>query len=311
MYLRKVLIKDLSYPPSMHDKLSVFHNKDWLKIYEPFINVIGIFNNNDQIIGLFYYFKNTKLGLNYIIPPPFIPFNGLIINVESKKEERKNSFLKQVHQMIHNYFIHSEKASFIRFALPPIFIDTQVFQWNKWRVKVNYTYQLNLEKSEKELFDGLSSEKRKSIRKSEKDGVLIKAENNYSIVMDLVLKTFQRQNKKINKEYLQKILLEWANSNNSFAFVAYFNEKPISATFCVYDQNTSYYLLGGYDEANAHHGSGVSCMWNSILKSKRLGLKCFDFEGSMLPQVERYFRDFGGSLVPYYVCEKKAWYVPL
>ena len=311
MYLRKVPIKDLSYPTIIYDKLSIFHNKDLLRIYEPFINVIGIFNNNDQIIGLFYYFKNFKWGLNYIIPPPFIPFNGLIINIESEKEERKNSFLKEVHQMIHNYFIHSEKALFIRFVLPPNFIDTQVFQWNKWRVKVNYTYQLNLMKSEKELFEGLSSEKRKSIRKSEKDGVLIKQENNYSIVKDLVLKTFQRQNKNINKKYLEKILLEWANPNNSFAFVAYLNEKPIATTFCVYDQNTSYYLLGGYDAVNAHHGAGVSCMWNSILKSKHLGKKCFDFEGSMLPQVERYFRDFGGSIVPYYVCEKKPWYVPL
>jgi endo-alpha-1,4-polygalactosaminidase (GH114 family) len=45
-------------------------------------------------------------------------------------------------------------------------------------------------------------------------------------------------------------------------------------------------------------------MWKSILKAKQMNLKIFDFEGSMLPNVERYFREFGGNLVPYYSCEK-------
>jgi hypothetical protein len=67
-----------------------------------------------------------------------------------------------------------------------------------------------------------------------------------------------------------------------------------------------YYLFGGYDSSQKHHGAGVSCMWNSILKAKELGLGIFDFEGSMLPEVEKYFREFGGTLKPYYSASKTS-----
>jgi len=42
----------------------------------------------------------------------------------------------------------------------------------------------------------------------------------------------------------------------------------------------------------------------AIKHSKELGISKFDFEGSMLPEVEKYFRGFGGNLVPYYSINK-------
>jgi hypothetical protein len=41
-------------------------------------------------------------------------------------------------------------------------------------------------------------------------------------------------------------------------------------------------------------------MWESVKHAKDLGLRYFDFEGSMVPQIETYFRGFGGRLTPYY-----------
>ncbi|MCC6372738.1 MAG: hypothetical protein IT236_17165 [Bacteroidia bacterium] len=64
------------------------------------------------------------------------------------------------------------------------------------------------------------------------------------------------------------------------------------------------YLFGVFDSENKHHGAGVSCMWQSILKAKEMGLSHFDFEGSMNEKIERYFREFGGELVPYFCIEK-------
>lgn len=305
MYLKKLDINSIIYPQCLHHQLTIFHQIELLQLYLPYIHIIGIFNDNDELIGIFYYFKKSKWGVSYIIPPPFVPNNGLVFHTSSEKSETIYSTIKELHHLIVNYFKDEEVANYIRFVLPPQWKDTQVFQWNQWNVKPNYTYQINLELSIDELYNNLSSEKRKSIRKSEKDGIIIKQEKNYDIVKTLVLKTFSRQKKKINTIYLEKILNNWANENNSFAYVAYLNNQPIATAFCVYDNSSAYYLFGGYDFENVHHGAGVTCMWQSILKSKELGLKVFDFEGSMLPNVEKYFRDFGGELVPYFVCEQK------
>jgi hypothetical protein len=52
-------------------------------------------------------------------------------------------------------------------------------------------------------------------------------------------------------------------------------------------------------------------MWKSILHARQLGLRTFDFEGSMIPEVERYFREFGGKLIPYYEISKAKFPVNL
>ncbi len=43
-----------------------------------------------------------------------------------------------------------------------------------------------------------------------------------------------------------------------------------------------------------------------IEKAKELGCEVFDFEGSMLKGVERFFRSFGPELKPFYTINK-AW----
>lgn len=136
----------------------------------------------------------------------------------------------------------------------------------------------------------MSVVKRNDINKALRDGLIAKHYDNLEIVKSLVLKTFLRQNKKTNQYYLNKVLFEFANKDNSFSFVSFQNNKPIAVVFCVYDKSTAYYLLGGYDSKNSHHGAGALAMREAIKFAKKLGIKYFDFEGSMLPQIERYFR---------------------
>lgn len=304
MYLQEIDIQDLQYSHNLLPYITVFHQKEFLNIYKPYLHIVGIFNAHDDLTGIFFYFKKTKFGISYIIPLPFQPYNGLIFNTDAQSVYKENTFQKKVHQQISDYFLRNHKFTYIRFQLSPNIIDTQVYQWNKWRVKVSYIYHLDLGLSEEDLFKRLASEKRQSIRKAEKDGVRVVKENHYTIIKPLILNTFKRQHKKISEYYLDKILFEWANDGNSFAYVAYFNEDPVACTFFVYDDKHAYYLLGGYEENGGHYGAGTSCMWHSILYSKQIGVKTFDFNGSMLPAVEHYFRGFGAKLVPFYVCEK-------
>ena len=150
----------------------------------------------------------------------------------------------------------------------------------------------------------MSEERRRNVRKAIKDGLIVKQVDDFGIVKFLILKTFSRQKMTVSENHLDKIFLEFAAKENSFAFVTFAKEKPIAATFCIYDKDTAYYLLGGYDYETKHHGAGASAMWEAIKYTKKLGLKYFDFEGSMVPQIERYFRGFGGQLTPYYRINK-------
>lgn len=85
-----------------------------------------------------------------------------------------------------------------------------------------------------------------------------------------------------------------------------FDERAIACTFMVHDRRTAYYLLGGYDAEDRHHGAGALAILTSIEEAQRRGLAVFDFEGSMIPAIERFFRGFGGELVHYFTVNR-AW----
>ena len=79
--------------------------------------------------------------------------------------------------------------------------------------------------------------------------------------------------------------------------------------YIVWDERIGYYLLGGYDPKESHHGASAIAMWEAIKFTKEeLGLNQFDFEGSMIQPVEQFFRKFGGKLTPYYTvsCAKPS-----
>jgi hypothetical protein len=283
---------------------SVFNQPAWLSLYDS-LHVNGIYNLNNELIGAFNVYSAKKFGVTYYLVPPYSPSNALFFVNPAESNANRISFEKAIHEAISNYFL-ALKGSLIISAFPPEIIDTQAYFWSKFKVIPNYTYRLVLNKTEEQLFDNLTSEKRKSIRKAQKDNVTVKLCEDYKLVKQLVLKTFDRKNKTVSVEFLDKILFNYANNANSFAFVAYINNTPTACTFCVHNGKTSYYLFGGYDESNKHHGAGPSCMWQAILYARNLGVKIFDFEGSMLQEVEKYFREFGGDLVPYYTIQK-AW----
>ena len=154
------------------------------------------------------------------------------------------------------------------------------------------------------MWANLSSEKRKSLNKAEKDKLEISETKDYEKVYELVLKSLSRNDLLKNTGIIKNILFSFAKPENAYAFTASNNGIAIGTSFCLIYKDTALYLFGGFDSDNKHHGAGVSCMWQSILKAKALGLKYFDFEGSMNENIERYFREFGGELVSYSCVEK-------
>lgn len=289
----------------MVDKYGLHYlEKKWLNNYsERQLRVAVILNKNNELVGTFFYYQFQKAAFKFIIPPPFTPHISLFYLNPATSIVGKHSFDKDILSLIADYF-KNIGVHYVKLNLPESIIDTQAFLWKGYQSVNRYTYLLDLSKSEDELLANLSSEKRKSISKAQKDELEIKEIIEHKeIVYDLIVKSLSRHDIAKNLSVIKSIILNYSDSSNSFAFVAYHQGKPAASSFCVYNKERAIYMFGGFDEQYKHHGAGVSCMWNSILKAKQLGLTYFDFEGSMNPDIERYFREFGGRLVPVYEVE--------
>jgi len=282
----------------------VFNSVDWLDLFPSNLILCGVFDNGTRLLSVFYHYKDVFYGIPYYHCPPFTPHNGLIIKTESENFSLINFEIKKISTCISKYYNQLSKYGIVKIAFPIKHIDFQPFIWDKFKVIPNYTYQIALSQSIDEISKKMTSERRHNFKKAIKDGITCKICSNHSITKELVLQTFKRQSLNIDIQLLDKIFFQFTNSRNSFSFVSYKNEVPISTVFCVYEKDIAYYLLGGYDDKNFHTSAGAFAMWNAIQHSKVLGLKTFDFEGSMIIPVEKYFRGFGGNITPYFTINK-------
>jgi lipid II:glycine glycyltransferase (peptidoglycan interpeptide bridge formation enzyme) len=282
---------------------NIFNTIGWTRIFGDKIRNYGIYNQGGDLMGGFFVYKDKKYGLSVFREPPFTPSIGPFLFIEAVNPVAIMDIKKSVLSLMAE-FIDNLKYSVVSVSLSRDVIDMQPFIWRKYKVIPNYTYIIDLGKSAEEIWGGMSGERRKNVNKGLKDSLTVEKTTDMDMVKSLVLKSFERQKKCPYEKHLDKVLFEFANEKNSFAFATFNGGSPIACSFCVYDRKTAYYITGGFDYENRHHGAGVMAMWESIKYAKHLGLKYFDFEGSMSPKIEKYFRGFGGDLTPCYQINK-------
>ena len=103
---------------------------------------------------------------------------------------------------------------------------------------------------------------------------------------------------------IRRILYDFANPGNSFAFVAFQEDKPVSIAFCLFDREKAWYLFGGVSERQKHECAGALVLWECIKHARKAGIPCFDLEGSMIKGVEKFFRGFGGEQKSYFTVNR-------
>jgi hypothetical protein len=71
-----------------------------------------------------------------------------------------------------------------------------------------------------------------------------------------------------------------------------------AVAYVVWDRHAAFYLLGGGDPELRTSGAASLLMWEAIMQARGV-TDVFDFEGSMLKPIERFFRAFGAQQTPY------------
>lgn len=285
----------------------VFCSLEWLSQYDQRIQICGIYNKDNALIGAFNLYRGSLFGARHIKTAPYTPNIGLFYVNSSSNSSKRTSFDKAVIKLIADY-VSGLSWSVVTLPLPSNIVDVQPFLWHKFKVSWQYTYLLDLTLDETELRAGMSPERRNEIKKAEKDGIVCELSNDYTEVQQIVEKTFARTKLSVEKSDLENLLFKYCNPLNSFAFLSKHNTEVVAASLVIHDHKKAYYILGGYDQALKHGGAGALAVWNAILHAKNLGLSVFDFEGSQIPQVEKYFREFGGAITPSaYVLKAKLW----
>lgn len=282
----------------------LFDSVRWTRLFEPRIRRVGLFDAGGALRGGFCVWEQRKLGLRILRNPPFTPHIGPFFEYRASNAAARTNEERDVMEAMAAW-LDSQRAAVISLGLGLTAKDYLPFYWRGFKVVPHWTYLVDLALDPETILAAMSVDRRNEIRKADRDGLRVESAADTTVLRSLVGKTFARQEKRLPERAIETVAAEFSPARNSFCLVACTEGAPVASVYVVHDEHTAYYLMGGYADG-AHHGAGALAMWHAILKAKEMGLEVFDFEGSVIPPIERYFRGFGGTLTPIFSIHK-AW----
>jgi hypothetical protein len=182
----------------------------------------------------------------------------------------------------------------------PTVLNALPFYWAGYGLELRYTYRLEGLGSPDALWDGLRGNIRREIRKARKQ-LEIRDDLGLDRLYAVWTKTFARQGLRppTSMAQLERLDTACAQRNaRAMLFAQDAAERVHAVIYAVWDSHAAFHLLGGADPDLRTSGASSMLMWEAIMRARAV-TDVFDFEGSMLKPVERFFRAFGSRQTPY------------
>jgi len=251
-----------------------------------------------SIVGALPYCIDKKLWFNRIQMPLLTQTLGPYINYPvNQKYYKRLSWEKEVYsdliKQLPNY-------DFFQQSFSPQVTNWLPFYWHGFKQTTRYTYRIK-KITEEQLENEYETDIRRRRKKAANLGVTVEELHSVDDFFCLNKKTFNRKNMQIpySKDIVERIYDACMAHDAVKMFAAKLPDGTvIAANFLVYDYNTVYYLMGGIDPDTKDMG-GMDIVQHSSILFALQSDKVFDFEGSMVESIEKYFRSFGAIQVPY------------
>ena len=269
---------------------------DWQPIYAK--------DKNGVIDAVLICHTRKKFFLKKTGEPPLTQFSGVWFR-EKKfvKRSEKYHFIKKNLDVLIPQMPHAD-AYFFRLQYK--LTDAQPFFWKGFETTVRYTYRLENVKNFSELQFQMNDNTCRNIKKGATQ-YTIEISDDWQTFVQLNNSVFARQNKivPIANQVWKKLDAVLSEKNaRTILFARNKTSGQIDAgVYIVFDFDTAYYLAGGCNAEGRNNGALYFSLHNAI-KTASERVDIFDFEGSMLKNVEPVFRGFGGIQTPYLTIEK-------
>jgi lipid II:glycine glycyltransferase (peptidoglycan interpeptide bridge formation enzyme) len=285
-------------------KNCIFEESWWLDAVAPNTwDAVEIDKDGEVIARLPYVVKN-KMGLTLLTMPKLTPLLGPWLQESTAKYSKQLAQEKDLYGALieklpsYDYLVLNFHYSMTSW-LP--------FYWHGFKQTTRYSYVLENIQDLDLVWAGFQENIRREIRKAQKK-VIVRKDLDVNKFLDINLLTFQRQGKNLpySRELVQNLD---AACDRHQARQMFFAEDPQgrihAAIYIVWDRNSAYYLMGGGDPELRNSGATSLLMWEAI-KFAATVTKKFDFEGSIVEPIERFFRAFGGRQIPYFQVSKTS-----
>ena len=175
------------------------------------------------------------------------------------------------------------------------------FFWREYKEITRYTYIIENTENMELVRENYSSKIRNQIKSAKKILKVVEIDNTESFYTVNKM-TFDRQDREIPYTYdlFRNLYLACKERECCKLLMAIDDKERIhSVAMIVWDEDSVYYLLNGTDPEVKKYQGNALLIDRSIEIASELGKK-FDFEGSVIKNIEHSFRQYGGTPKPYF-----------
>lgn len=280
---------------------SVFEQPWWLEVVAPGQwEEITVKDKNGNCIGRLPFVRSKKYSLECCGLPVLTQHAGPWFKLESNM--KPVAIFKRVKQVSEKFIECFDSKVNIDLYFHHSFQYMLPFIWAGYTVEPKFTYVIDNLENLDIIFQGMESKVRNLIKNVAKKYDItdnVSADDLVRLVGD----TFKKQGRSLPMgEQVLYRLYDEAFKHNAGKIIGAVNKETQqvdSIAFFIYDRHSCYYLLGGKDYEKNTAGAQEAILWEGIKFAATVS-EVFDFEGSMIPGIESFFRGFGGTPRVYY-----------
>ena len=265
---------------------------------------VALAENGDKIVACMPYMKNRRGGLKISTTPPLSyclgpwmrPVNAKQVNCIGRQKDALEKLIEQLPAFDH----FKQQWHYTQTNWLP-------FYWRGFEQTTQYTYVLNLQSDAERTWQGLHESTRREIRKATgRGGLRVRDDLTVDAFLPLHKKVYERQNQRLpySEDVVKLLDKACIGRDRRKIFIAEDSSGARHAgVYLIWDDTSAYYLMGGSDTQLRNSGAMSLCMWEAI-KFASTTTQRFDFCGSMIKNIERFVRAFGGMQTPYFTISK-------
>jgi hypothetical protein len=272
---------------------SVFNTSRWLDHRrEGEFNVI-VCEDNGEWMGGFAFLMNRKLGLRRIVRPILTLYHSPVIAdalCGDRQAARREDVLRTI-------FRHLPRYDALSLSYPPRFPVTADPGEPPDLPLEHFTTRTNWicpPKDADDILAGYSRNARHELERAGRDGLAVSRACGLDEVHQLATLSMAHSGRSVplGKAELVRMLIPFESGDDLMTMCARTRDGTMAAAaLLISDSHSCYGLLSGVDRRVSRSACGLFLIHHCILRAIERNL-CFDFGGSMIPGVARFFHKF-------------------
>lgn len=283
---------------------TLFQEPWWLDAVAPGTWEEVCVKREGNVIARLPYMVKRRMGITVLTMPVLTPRLGPWFAESTGKVFTRQTEQKQ---LMSDLIRQLPKFDAFRQCFSHEIINWLPFYWQGYQSSLQYTYRLEDISDPTTVWKGFRDSLRNTIKKAQKSYEVCEIGDIHELFR-LVKATFVRKQTKtdITEQLVERVHAACALRGSGRAFFGIDRHKCVhGAAYFVSDDRCMYYIMAGTTEQGRRDGISGLILWEAIRRAIEMK-KAFDFEGSMIEPVERFFRTFGAIQVPLVFVHKES-----